>query len=90
MGAGECRRPCGALENIYDHSFFYSARSFFCPGLIMECSELEFFCQIASFERRLWGAAPTPLTLPSPFRTLTYTRMDAERDKLQARNFLYF
>ena len=36
---------------------------------------------IASFERRLRGAAPTPLTLPCPFRTSTCTQTDAERDK---------
>ena len=37
--------------------------------------------QIASFERRLRGAAPTPLALPCPFRTSTRTRTDAERDR---------
>ena len=36
---------------------------------------------IAWFERRLRGAAPTPLALRCPFRTSTSTRTDAERDK---------
>ena len=38
-------------------------------GLNMGLSKLEFRGQIASFERRLRGAAPTPLALPYPFRT---------------------
>ena len=56
----------------------------------MEFSELEFLGQIASFECRLRGAVPTPLTLPYPFHTSTSTRMEAERDKREVRIFLYF
>ena len=40
-------------------------------GLSMEFSKLEFLGQIASFERRLRGAAPRPLALSYPFRTST-------------------
>ena len=46
-------------------------QEFFRLALSMGFSELEFLGQIASFERRLRGAAPTPLTLPYPFRTST-------------------
>ena len=46
--------------------------------------------QIASFERRPPGAAPTPLALPYPFRTSTLTRIDAERDKREVRFFFVF
>ena len=49
------------------------ARIFFRLGLGMGFSKLESIGQIASFERRLRGAAPTPLTLPYPFRTSTRT-----------------
>ena len=58
------------------NDFFFSGTGiwsgvFFCLGLSMGFSELEFLGEIASFERRLRGAAPTPLTLPYPFRTST-------------------
>ena len=46
--------------------------------------------QIASFERRLRGAAQTPLALPCPFRTWPGSGTWAERDKQEVRNFLYF
>ena len=46
-------------------------RNFFHLGLSMGFSELEFLGQIALLERRLRGAAPTPLALPYPFRTST-------------------
>ena len=75
---------------IWSFFFLHSVRSFFRLGLSMGCSELEFLGQIASFERRLRGAAPTPLALPYPFGTSTWTRMDAERDKREARKKLYF
>ena len=42
MGAGECRRPCGALVCMYDHSFFGdSVRSFFRLGFSMRFAEIE-------------------------------------------------
>ena len=65
-------------------------QDFFCLGLSMGCSELEFPGQTASFERRRPGAAPTPLALPYPFGTSTWTRMDAERDKREVAKILYF
>ena len=43
--------------------------------------------QMASFERRLQGVAPTPIAVPYPFRTPTWTRKDAERHK---REVLFF
>ena len=45
--------------------------------------------RIASFERRLRGAATTPLALPCPFRTSTWTRTDAERDKREIAKIPY-
>ena len=65
-------------------------RSFFRLGLSMGFSELEFLGQIASFERRLRGAAPTPRALTFPFRTSTSMRVDAERDKRKARTIFAF
>ena len=44
-------------------------QEFFRLDLSMGFSELGFFVQIASLERRLRGEAPTPLALPYPFRT---------------------
>ena len=53
--------------------FFYRtgiwSGGFFRLGLSMGFSKLEFLVEIASSERRLLGAAPTPLALPYPFRT---------------------
>ena len=46
--------------------------------------------QIASFERRLRGAAPTHLALPYPFRTWPGSGMWAERDKREERKILHF
>ena len=46
--------------------------------------------QIASFERRLRGAAQTPLALPYPFRTWLGSGTCAERDKGKVRKFVYF
>ena len=45
----------------------------------MRFAELEFSVEYSLV--RLRGAAPTPLALPCPFRTSTWTRTDAERDK---------
>ena len=63
----------GVLYTPYRCIIFFLdlAKSFFRLGLNKECSELEYFGQIASFERRLRGAAPTPLSRPSSFRTST-------------------
>ena len=44
---------------------------FFRLGFSMGFSKLEFLGQIDSLGRRLWGAAPTPLTLPYAFRNST-------------------
>ena len=83
------RSPC-----IFIDVFFLGdrdlVRSFSRLCLSMGFSELEFLGQIFSFERRLRGAAPTPLTLPYPFRTSRWTRMEAERDKWEVRKMLYF
>ena len=59
-------------------------------GLSMGFSKPNFLGQVGSFERRLRGAAPTPLSLPYPFRTSTSTGMGAERDKREVANILYF
>ena len=59
-------------------------------GLSMGFSKLEFLGQIASFERRLRGAVPTPVALPYPFRTWTGSSMGAERDKREVAKMLYF
>ena len=63
------RSPCRYITIL----FFKEAviRSFFRLGLSMGFSKLEFLGQIAPFERRLRGVAPTPLALPYPFRTST-------------------
>ena len=64
--------PEGNLVNVYMISFLYIfGQQFFCLGLSMGCSELELLGQIASFERRLRGASPTPLAMRFPFRTST-------------------
>ena len=79
--AGMFRRPnCYTVFNIvqvgrsiYNDSFFLEDRdlvmTFFSLGFSMGFSKLEFLGHIASFERRLRGAAPTPLALPYSFRT---------------------
>ena len=56
----------------------------------MGLSKLEVLGQIASFERRLRGAAPMPLGLPYPFRTWPGSGMGAERDKREVAKILYF
>ena len=48
-----------------------SARSFFSYGPKYAVRGTGILGQIASFERRPRGAAPTPLALPCPFRTST-------------------
>ena len=79
---------------IYNYSFFLRAGIwsgyFFRLGGSRGFSELEILSQIASFERRLWGAAPTPLILPYPFGTSTCTRIEVERDKREVRKNSYF
>ena len=46
--------------------------------------------QVASFKRRLRGAAQTPLAPLYPFRTWPGLGTLAERDKREVRKFLYF
>ena len=65
-----------------DDAFFMAASKRFCP-IVATTAVCRFlsaqyailgtgtFGQIASFELRLRGAAPTPLALPYPFRTST-------------------
>ena len=83
MGAGIRRHPCGVLvwyemirvferTRIGEELFFVSASIW---------KSRDFLGQIASFDHRLRGAAPSPLTLPHPFRTWPGTGMEAERDK---------
>ena len=48
-----------------------SVRSFFSSRPKYAIRGTGILGQIASFERRRWGAAPTPLALPCPFRTST-------------------
>ena len=55
----------------------------------MGFSSLEFLGQIASFERRLRGAAPAPLALPYPFSTWPGMGMGTERDKRLLAKKLY-
>ena len=63
---------------------------FFRLGLSMRFAELEFSVKIASFERRLRGAAQTPVALPYPFRIWPGSGTWAERENRQVRKFLYF
>ena len=64
--------------------------AFFRLGLSMGFWKLEFLGQIASFERRHRGAAPTPLALNHPFPTWPGSGMGAERDKRKVATVLYF
>ena len=64
--------------------------SFFRPGLSVGFSKLEFLGPIASFERRLRGAAPTPPAVPYPFRTWPGSGMGAEGDKREVAKMLCF
>ena len=71
--------------------FRYSVSIFFCIGpqyaILGTTGTLG---QIASFERFLRGSATTPFAPPYPFRTSTWTRIDAERDKREVRSVLCF
>ena len=75
MDAGIDADTHAELLYIYNDSFFGGdrdlVRRFLRLGLSMRFSELEFLGQNASFERRLRGAASTPLPLLYPFRTST-------------------
>ena len=80
------RNSCFFVLLIHLHKYILSLLFFLFGQVLVSASvwdsrELEFLGQIASFERRLRGTAPTPLVLPYPFRTSTWTRMGAERDK---------
>ena len=76
--------PCSPHIHMYICNilcFRDLVRSFFLSRPKYVIRGTEFLRRIASFERRLRGAAPTPLALPCPLRTSTRTRTDAERDK---------
>ena len=61
---------------------------FFVSALVCDSRNWNSRSNMAWFERRLRGAAPTPLALPCPFRTSTLTRTGAERDeRVSMRNF---
>ena len=78
VNATACLRT---TSNIYKIILFFrdSIRSFLSSRPKYTTRETGILVQIASFERRLRGAAPTPLALPCPFRTSTWTRMDGCR-----------
>ena len=60
------------LKYIYDDSFFRGfGQKFFSSWPQYAIRRTGILSQIASFERRLRGAAQTPLALPFPFRTST-------------------
>ena len=61
---------CIYIDSFCEGTGIWSAL-FFRLGLSVGFSKLEFLGQIALFERRLRGAAPTPLALPYPFCTST-------------------
>ena len=86
-------------QNIRSHSwsvyFFHnvwgdSVRSVFSSRPQPAIPGTEILGQIASFQRRLRGAAQTPLALPYPFRTWPGSGTWAERHKREVRNFLFF
>ena len=58
-------------------SFFF----FFVSAEVCDSRNWNSRSNIASFERRLREAAPTPLALPCLFLTSTWTLTDAERDR---------
>ena len=75
---------------IYSHWFiFLFGRYFFSSRPQYAIQRNVIIGQIASFERRFWDAAQTPLTLPYPFRTWPGSGTWAERDKreVSAQNF---
>ena len=76
---------------IFDHSFLGGFGQEFFPSrpqyAILGAGILG---QIASFERRLRGAAPTPLALPYPFRIWPGSGTWAERDKREVCKKMYF
>ena len=83
----------GARRSWYicDHSFLGdSIRSFFPSRPQYAILGTGILGQIASFERRLRGAAQKPLALPYPFRTWPGSGTWAERDKQEVRKILYF
>ena len=76
---------------MYDHSLWGdSVRSFFPSRPQYAILGTGILGQIASFERRLRGAAPTSFALPYPFRTWPGSGTWAERDKREVRNLLYY
>ena len=86
------RRPCGVLVNIYVIFILGgdSLRSFFSSRPQYAILGTGIVGQIDSFERRLQGAAQTPLALTYPFRTWPYSGTWAERDEREVRKFFVF
>ena len=83
-------RHAEIISYIYHHFLGDSVRSFFSSRPKYALRGTGILGQIASFERRLRGAAQTPLALPYPFRTSTWTRIEAEGDKREGSFFFVF
>ena len=60
----------GTYIYIYEH-FFFRGQDFFSSRPQYAIRGTGILGQIASFERRLWGAAEMLLALPYPFRAST-------------------
>ena len=96
------RARCTRRKYIYIYIYIFIYRIivvFEDRGLVSSCLrlglssgllELKFLGRIASFEHRLRGEAPTPLALPCPCCTSTWTRIGAERDKREVAETLTF
>ena len=68
----------------------FDGKGFFTSRTQYSILETGIVDQIALFERRLRGAAQTPLARPYPFRTWPGLGTRAERDKRELRKLLYF
>ena len=91
MGAGECRRPCGALVYIYVIILFFgdSVGLLLVSASVCNSRNWNSRSNIASFERRLREAAQLPLALLYTSRTSTWTRTDADRHKREVAKILH-